>query len=914
MIIGSKLENQIEMIQQSRNSPSGSGSPQLTAATKNFPAYKGARHYYEPHRYCRQIHMTLAGRFFFDEDKFEACAYVVLKALSEGAQSVCFDAREMQLLEVSYAPIDSFDVINPYPIEALEFQAAQYTYEEAALSLKFAEPLRQGQLVVARIHYVIERPNSGLYFVHKKKKSDAGYNCIWTQGQDTDSPYWFPCQDDPRMKLTVVQRFSFPAGWKGLGNGQCLSDTTEGEWRTQEWALRHPHAPYLVAFACGEFHEHSGTWRGREVNVLVPHKYAECAPQLVQDTSKMMEFYSNYWGYEYPWSKYGQAFVADFLYGGMENTTATFNTDNVLGPQEFLVGSESKNFLVMHELAHQWFGDTVTCETWSEGWLNEGFATHSEVLWEEHCHGKASGIFYLMDNFQDGYLTESKTYQRPIVYNQFEFVSEIFDAHLYDKGALVLNHLRDTLGEDAFRRAVGHYLTKHQFSPVTTQDLIRSIEESTGFNARKFFDTFVFKAGHIELEAEVKKVEALPFGLEVSIVQKQSGAADAPAEFQTRVFIQCENGESEERLLLISKTEEKIILTASSQVLFAVVDPNCALVGCVKQKLSQSFCQAILQTTESSSSLLSYFKFLAVKSLAEGYVNDENRTLITNWLKSESLWRARASTYKMLAESHPELAAQILTQSVEKHPLARGEWLKAVSQADLADKANWVRQLKEIASSVSEPTMVRESALSSLLSLLKRTPTLRSQDERTSLVLWAWSLARGKSHLGIVEAAAVRVIAEVAQPAELSSFQEILDDQLLPFRQRVAALKAIGGLSNRFPETRAETRALLQQYADKHHPVRLIAALPDAWVESKDAALSASFDSYINRKNYGLLSMLIPRARRSQERFFKALAPHGVADQFAELSELKDKVRKLSKEIEELKEIFKTSAVAAQKS
>lgn len=913
MIIGSRLETQIEMTQHSRNSPSGSGSASLTAATKNFPAFKGARQYYEPHRYCRQVHMTLAGRFFFDEDKFEACAYIVLRAISEGAQSVSFDAREMNLIDVSYAPIDSFDVITPYPIEALDYAAADYTYEGAVLSLKFAESLRQGQLIVARIHYVVEKPNAGLYFVHKKKKTDAGYDCIWTQGQDTDSPYWFPCQDDPRMKMTVLQRFSFPAGWKGLGNGQCLSDSTEGDWRTQEWVLRHPHAPYLVAFACGEFHEHSTSWRGREVNVLVPHKYADCAPQLVQDTSKMMDFYSNYWGFEYPWSKYGQAFVADFLYGGMENTTATFNTDNVLGPQEFLCGSESKNFLVMHELAHQWFGDTVTCETWSEGWLNEGFATHSEVLWEEHCNGKSSGIFYLMDAFQDGYLEESKTYQRPIVYNQFEFVSEIFDAHLYDKGALVLNHLRDTLGEDAFRRAVGHYLTKHQFSPVTTQDLIRAIEESTGFNSRKFFDTFVFKAGHIELETEIKKIDSMPGGLEVSVVQKQSGAAESPVEFQTRIFIQYENGESEERPLLISKSEEKIVISAADHVAFAIVDPNCALVGSIKQKVSQSFCKAILQTSECSSQCLSYFKYLAVKSLAEGYVSHEYRELITEWLKSEPLWRARSATYKMLAEIHPELAAQILTQSVEKHPLARGQWIKAVSQADLADKGLWVRQLKEIASSVNEPTLVRESALSSLLGLLKRTPELRREEERKALALWAGSLARGKSHLGIIEAAAVRLIAEICGTEELTSFQEMLDDHLLPFRPRVAALKAIGTISSRFPEIRSETRALLQQYAERHQPVRLIAALPEAWVEARDSSLAASFDSYIHRKNYGLLSMLIPRARRSQERFFKALSPHGVADQFAELSELKDKVRNLSKEIEDLKELFKATAGSLQK-
>lgn len=913
MIIGSRLESKIELTSLTRTSPSGSGSANLNAATKNFPAYKAARQYYEPHRYCRQIHMTLAGRFFFDEDKFEACAYVVVKAQSDGAQSVGFDLREVELIDVSYAQVDQFDVINPHAIEALEFKGSEHTYEGASLGVKFVEPLRQGQLAVVRIHYVVSKPNAGLYFVHKKQKTDASYDCIWTQGQDTDSPYWFPCQDDPRMKMTVLQRFSFPAAWKGLGNGQCVSDTVEGDWRTQEWVLRHPHAPYLVAFACGEFFEHSTTWRGREVNVLVPQKYADCAPQLVQDTAKMMEFYSNYWGYEYPWSKYGQAFVADFLYGGMENTTATFNTDNVLGPQEFLVGSESKNFLVMHELAHQWFGDTVTCETWSEGWLNEGFATHSEVLWEEHCNGKSAGIFYLLESFQEGYLEESKTYQRPIVFNQFEFVSEIFDAHLYDKGALVLNHLRDTLGEDAFRRAVGHYLTKHQFSPVTTQDLIRAIEESTGFNARKFFDTFVFKAGHIELEAEVKTLDSIPNGLEITLQQKQSGAADSPAEFQTRVFIQYQNGASEDRPLLVSKAEEKIIIAANAPVAFVIVDPNCALVGSVKQKLSQSFCQSILRTTESDAAALSYFKYLAAKSLVEGYVNEEHRELIHQWLRSESLWRARACAYKMLAETHPELAAHVLTQSVEKHPMARGAWLKAVSESDLKEKTSWSQQLKEIAAAVHEPTMVRAAALSSLLGLVKRSPEMRVDDERRGLAAWAWTLVRGQSHLGIVEAAALGLIADISQTEDLSQFQELLGDRLLPFRLRVAALKATGSLSNRFPECRAETRALLQQFENRHQPVRLIAALPDAWVEARDPALTSSFENYIHRKNYGLLSMLIPRARRSQDRFFRALSPNGVADKFAELGELKDKVSKMTREIEELKEVLKNFARPEQK-
>jgi hypothetical protein len=204
--------------------------------------------------------------------------------------------------------------------------------------------------------------------------------------------------------------------------------------------------------------------------------------------------------------------------------------------------------------------------------------------------------------------------------------------------------------------------------------------------------------------------------------------------------------------------------------------------------------------------------------------------------------------------------------------------------------------------------MVRDAALSGVVELLKKTPALRLSAEKQALSAWAWGLARGSSHLGLVEAGALRVIAELVQPQDLLPLQEMIGNHLLPFRVRVGALKAVGTLSSRFPDLRPETRPLLQQFSAKNHPVRLIAALPETWVESQDAALSANFDSYIHRKNYGLLSMLIPRARRSQERFNRRVSPNAAAEKFAELAELKEKFGKLSKELEELKELVKKSA------
>jgi len=913
MIVGSSLEKRVEG-QCTKSGARSQRGGNVQSVAKNFPALKNAKSYYEPHRYCRQIHLTLAGRLDFENDQFEACAYLVAKSQGEAVAHMHMDARELRIHEVGCAKISGFDLNNPYAIEHLQFKRVETLYDDAVLKICFDEPLRHSQYVVIKVHYSVIKPNAGLYFVHKKRNTDAHYDCVWTQGQDTDSPYWFPCQDDPRLKMSVLQRMSFPASWKGLGNGQCLSDVVEGEWRTQEWFLRHPNAPYLVAFACGELFEQKLTWRGRDVSVLVPYKFQDYALRLAQDTAKMLDFYSNYWGYEYPWSKYGQAFVADFIYGGMENTTATINTDRVLGPQEYLAGVSSGEFLVMHELAHQWFGDTVTCETWSEGWLNEGFATHSEVLWEEHCNGKASGIFYLIEHFQKGYLAESKTYQRPIVFNQFEFVSEIFDSHLYEKGALVLNYLRDVIGEDSFRRAVGYYLTKHQFAAVTTHDLVRAIEESTGFNARKFIDTFVFRAGHIELESEVRTSDLSSHGLEVSIKQKQKQQAseeNLPFEFQLKIFIQYQNGSGEERLLKITQWEEKIIVDASRSVSFVIVDPNASLVGSVRQKMSKDWALLVLKTTKCIGPL-SYFKFVAARSLLEGYVSEDVQQTILMWLKGEQLWSARFSAYKMMAETNAEAASKMLTSSVERHPMARSAWLSAVSQSALHNKDEWLEQLKEIASNPAEALSVRESALNGIVTLLQKTPAFRLPDVRRGLSAWAWSLTMGTTHLGIVEAAALQLIGEIVQPADIVRLQELVAQETLPFKIRNAALRAVATASARFPENRAETRPILQQFAENLQPVRVVAALPDIWVESQDSGLAGAFDSYIHRKNYGLLSMLIPRARRSQERFFKKVSVNGngLAEQLVELGELKEKTLKLEKELEQIKEFLKNTALS----
>ena len=910
MIIGSHVGSSILALWARGGAKFGQPGT-ATPGVKNFPAHSSAPRQYEPHRSARQLHMSLTGKILFEAMRFEATAYLVLQGVAHSAATLELDARELQISKVSVRPLRSWEPKHADGLESHPFEQVPFDADNSRVQISLPHELKAGELVCVRIDYMIENPNAGIYFVHKFKKSDAAYDCVWTQGQDTDSPYWFPCQDDPRLKMTTLLKMTFPAHWQALGNGQLLSENILGANKTQVWFLDKPHAPYLTAFAAGELELATKQWRGKDVSVLVPKSAAHALDFLCTETVGMLDFYSNYWGYEYPWSKYGQAFVADFLYGGMENTTATINTDAVLGPQLYLDGTEGKTFLVMHEMAHQWFGDTVTCETWSEGWLNEGFATHSEMLWDEHTNGKTSGIFYALENYLEGYLSEADSYMRPLVFNQYEFVSEIFDAHLYEKGALVLNHLRDWIGENQFRAVVGSYLRANEFKPVTTSDLMTAVENVTGRNPRKFFDTFVFRAGHVELEVETRANAFKPHFFEITVTQKQRIDAEFPAfEFDTWVYVQYTDGTSEELPLHVRHAEEKLALPLAKDVAYLIFDPRASVVGKTKQKMPEGFVKAILSLGADANVAPAknaqqcdngYFKYLAAKNIFEYYAVAQNLNLVSEWLNSEPSFRARAAGYKLLGASHLPKAASLLSTMSEKHPVARVAWVNAWAAATSEKAVSTVDALLALAHDTTEVLSVREAAVGAIAELLKRVPELRFGENRKRIVLAATELSKGNSHLGLLEAQALRVVGELGELSATTDLAERLCGVTVPVRLQVGILKTLAAFSARFPEARNELRPSLLKYAQGSTPVRLVAALPEIWLASNDNSLDDVFYSYINRKNYGLLSMLIPRARRTYARYLKKFDAEADAGKLTELAELKSKLSKLEKDMDVLK-------------
>ncbi len=905
MIFGSHLANSIYLINNNLESSIG---------LNNFPANYNAKRNYEPFRPAEQKHIYLNADIDFEKDTLTGNCFIIFESKSDQIKNLLLNSCEMQVNDVSFSKINYEEYFtsskktcpNYKAIENTKFDKCNFMLNNELLEILLPKKVSTGSWFLIRINYKVIKPRAGFYFVHAKKKSHSEYDCVWTQGQDSDSPYWFPCQDDPRLKITTTMLISFPIEWNAISNGVKISEKTTEKQKIQHWEMAKPHAPYLVAFVAGNMPIYSDTWRKKEISLLLPSKYSNMKDEILTETKEMMEFYSNYWNFEYPWEKYGQAFVADFLYGGMENTSITINTDEVLGPKIFSQGNQRRSFLIMHELAHQWFGDLLTCKTWSEGWLNEGFATQSEMLWDEHKNGKSSGIFYARENFLKSYLAESKSYMRPIVCNQYEFPSEIFDAHLYQKGALFLNYLRDILGEDLYQKSVQYYLNKYSFKSVETKDLINAIQYSTGINPSPYFDNFIFRAGHPELEVTMELSTLDSNFLNILILQKQNITKEFPVfQFETYLFIKYKNCEDEEVKIFINEKSQNIIIPLKSKFLYCIFDPRSCLPADVTQKIPEKFVKEIFKSKNKDES---YFKYIAAKCICTQFNTDENFKLIVEWLKQEECYLVRNSCYRMLSEKAPQYSYNILVQIDEKNSFSLSSYFSALAESNHITPESIYGKLTKIALNDKEILSVRDAAIRGVLTLSKKYTTIRTEEMKKKIIEFSFSLIKKHSFNGVIENAAFALIGEFCEPSHLNSIIPYSEKILQHWRINTGALSALSKLSARNPNARADIRPALNQFTETLFPIRISAALPELWASSCDPWYESSFQKFINRKSYGILSMLIPMARRSQLRFQKNLDIGHFHDKIIEINELKEKLNNLEKELYEIKQIIKNKS------
>lgn len=886
-----------------------------------FPADAGVSRKYEPHRPATQRHMQLEVDLSFDKKSLTGQASLIFEKLDAGLDSLALNAKEMHISEVSVKGLSALDNSR---FQGLQLSGAcPLEYEHSDDLLRLTElaghpVISSHRYFVLTIRYTVKRPNAGIYFIDPIDFPWVSMPCIWTQGQDVDSSYWFPCQDDPRLKMTTVVSVSFPKGWICESNGDQVENVPTSrsipgsDVDVGTWVMTQPHAPYLVALAAAPFHKVERNYEGKPVIVLTAPQHKKLAEDIAEKTVAMLQLYSEYWEYTFPWPRYVQAFVPEFLYGGMENTGLTINTENVLGTPEYANSIvDRRESLIMHEMAHQWFGDLVTCESWSEGWLNEGFATHSESLWEEKRGGAVQSLFYALNNYRSGYLNEAKTYTRPLVCNHYEFVSEIFDAHLYEKGAMVLRHLSDILGEKVFRRVVCSYLKQNQFRPVSTPLLMHTIERETGWNPRAFFDNYVYAAGHFTIKAKISLSESTqgkkPRNKIVSLsLDCSTELSNGSHQFETFIAYYGKKGLIREERLFLDTRDKSKELSVESDVEFAVLDPRATIIGDCTLTFSEQMARNVLKHCDSHRN--GYFAFLAAQSLLEqaGLNAAGVKNALAQWITAEECPAARIQCYRLFTQHGRPEDVSLLDQWLKKEAdvLARSALIEArtaviatLSPPDF----EWFHHLCAVAQKDTAFVAERKSALQSLRTLAERSALIRRGETASFMRQVALEALAEPHHAGALAQVSADLVTEIGTEEDLAEVTAISLNTKLRGNVRRAALLATARLSVYFPTKARDTRIALRRYAQDLLPASLVTLLPQVWAASKDLHMDADFAAFLKRKNYGILSMYIPHARRTYKRYQEALKPDAAREKVAQIEELRKQLEALSNEVKSLK-------------
>ena len=366
----------------------------------------------------------------------------------------------------------------------------QHDYDGRTLTVHLPSTLAAGARTTFTVDYETVRPRKGAYFIDRR-------HVVWTQGETEDTRYWVPTYDHPNDKTTWEFFITVPSGEKALSNGRLAGTRRMGANTEWHWVLDKPASTYLMAAVTGDYVVLQDSWRRTTpVGYWTYPDSVSATWRGMGKTPRMMELFSSVLGIEYPWSKYDQANAPDYIFGGMENVTATIQADDAILHPEWAAPHAGSDELVSHELAHQWFGNLVTARHWSDIWLNEGFATFLEQYWMEVEHGSEGGALHRLTTHEET-IAADRAARRPLAYGRWQTdpLELFFSGHIYPKGAAVLQMARRQLGDSAFWRAMHRYTSRHAYSSVATADFERSLSEASGRDFSRFFRQWVYGAG-----------------------------------------------------------------------------------------------------------------------------------------------------------------------------------------------------------------------------------------------------------------------------------------------------------------------------------------------------------------------------------------------------------------------------------
>lgn len=503
-------------------------------------------------------------------------------------------------------------------------------------------------------------PQRGLYFITQREPltqadPDALPTEVWSQGQDEDNRCWLPLADHPGERLATVLRVTAPKDWFVLSNGVLTERTAFDDGDRFVWRQDVPHPPYLITLACGRFDEAHTKLGELPIDYYVPRGRGSEIERSLGKTPRMIALFEEKLGTRFPWAKYAQVVVHDFIFGGMENTSATTLYDRVLLDERAAIDVDMES-LVAHELAHQWFGDFVTCRDWSHAWLNEGFATYLEHIWREHEEGRDAYLYGLEQDL-DTYLDEDRDrYRRAIVTNVWAQPIDIFDRHLYQKGGLVLHALRRHLGDDAFFAGLAHYLKTMGGKSAETRDLMRALEDATGRSLEQFFDQYVLRAGFPTLEVSSEHEAGV---LRITVAQTQAKGDGTGAFTCTLPITVVGHDDMQNITLSLTRARESFAISLAKAPRMILIDSESDLHGTVDNKLSTALLTHQLAHAETAQP-----RWRAARALARR--NEARAVQALAQALTDTAWMVRAEAAAALGEQRTRAALKALVDASEK--------------------------------------------------------------------------------------------------------------------------------------------------------------------------------------------------------------------------------------------------------
>ena len=595
---------------------------------------------YAPDREVQMLHLALDVTPDFKHRTIDAQAVLRFKAVAKPVREVRLDGVEL----------------NVHSVTATEkIQAWQVTAEQ--LIVTFAEPLTPGHEVAVTVAYSAE-PDVGLYFRTPEMGYLPGDEHLFTQGEEIDERHWFPCLDSPNQRFTSEITCRVTNGMTVISNGHLLSQTNDPATGLTafHWSQDKPHANYLVSLVAGYFNKLEDRCGDIPLGFYTPPSEFKEAPDSFRDTKDIMAFYQQDIGVPYPWDKYDQVCVNDFVEGGMENTSATTLTDRTLFTDATENIRESWP-LVAHELAHQWFGDLVTCKDWSQIWLNEGFATFYENLYDGRKNGRDSMLYSLYGNARS--ITAMTNDFNPIVRRTYNEPHEMFNYLVYPKAGWLLHTLRCDLGEDLFRRCIKTYLERFQYKNVSTEDLRAVIEELSGRSYDQFFDQWFYHGHFPELQVNYSWDEPSHLA-KISIRQTQpAGPNVALFNFPLTVRFKSKSG-NDDRLVHVSKTDEDFYFPLPAAPELVRLDPDYTLLAKINFSLPNPMLYSQLDAQDDVVGRL-----LAVEELSHRH-DLEAVSHLKHTLNSDPFYGVRADAARALRSIHSDEALEALLASTKQ--------------------------------------------------------------------------------------------------------------------------------------------------------------------------------------------------------------------------------------------------------